>query len=169
MSKAGVDINLAKILGGIGAVLVALSSMHWALGVIGIVLLLIVFKDFSEYYGKDEIFQNALKALMFGVVAIIIFGITLGSVVLTAFLRSGVLGMFAQIIICAVVVFVFYLLSAIFFRRCLDLLADVTGNSLFSTAGFLYLLGACLTVILVGAIVIIIAYVLLAVAFLTLR
>jgi uncharacterized membrane protein len=54
---------------------------------------------------------------------------------------------------------------AIFFRRSLTTLSAKTGVGLFATAGLVMLIGAVLTIIIIGVLIIWIALILVAVAF----
>lgn len=74
-----------------------------------------------------------------------------------------------SIIAGAALIFVFSVVSAVFFRRALDELGEVSGEGLFKTAGLLYLVGAVLTIVFVGMIVIWIAFLLIGIAFFTMK
>jgi uncharacterized membrane protein len=69
------------------------------------------------------------------------------------------------LVVAFVIFFVFFVVSAYLFRRSFKLLSAKSTVGLFSTAGFLLLIGAVLTVVLIGAILIWIAMLLLAIAF----
>jgi hypothetical protein len=58
---------------------------------------------------------------------------------------------------------------AINFRRCLNALADRSGENLFITAGTLLFFGAILTIIFVGIILIFIAWLIATIAFFSIR
>jgi uncharacterized membrane protein len=60
---------------------------------------------------------------------------------------------------------VFVIIAVIFFRRSLNSLSAKTGVGLFGTAGILVLIGAVLTIVLIGLLLIWIAWILVAVAF----
>ena len=64
---------------------------------------------------------------------------------------------------------VFSVASAVFFRRVLDELGEVSGEGLFKTAGLLYLTGAVLTMVLVEAIVTWMAFLIIGIAFFTMK
>jgi uncharacterized membrane protein len=68
-----------------------------------------------------------------------------------------------------VILWIFAIVMAFFVRRSLLQVSSKTSVGLFSTAGLLLLVGAALTIILVGAFLIWIAVLLLAVAFLTMK
>jgi len=187
------ELSTAKVLGGVGSILVMLTVVHWAVGIAGLVLLFIAFKKLSDYYNKPEIFKNAMISLILQIVGIVIFGVLIASAIIRLFF--GLLGVkftpftqistlpinyanivwipykrfLMQILLGLVLMFVFLIISAVFFRRALNTLAEVTGQSLFGTAGLLYLIGSCLSIIVVGGIVIFVSYIILTIAFFTME
>jgi uncharacterized membrane protein len=76
---------------------------------------------------------------------------------------------FGGILIALIVAFIFYILMAVYLRKAFDTLADKTGNGMFKTAGLLLLIGAILTIILIGLILIFVAWILLTVAFFSMQ
>jgi uncharacterized membrane protein len=82
---------------------------------------------------------------------------------------SSLWAFIGTIIIGAVIIFVFYLLAAIFFKRSFDTLSTKTGEKMFGTAGLLMLVGAILTIVLVGLLLMLIAWILAAVAFFSVK
>jgi uncharacterized membrane protein len=172
------SVESNKTLGGIGALLVAFGFFVPFLSLIGIILVFIALKGIADAYGEAGIFQNALYGIIF-----LIIGAVVGAVViLGAFFGIGWtmgtpdvadignLGAFiASVIIGVVILFVFYLLSAIFFKKSFDILAAKTGEGMFGTAGLLMLIGAILTIVLVGLILMLIAWILAAVGFFSMK
>jgi hypothetical protein len=75
----------------------------------------------------------------------------------------------ALIGISLVVAFIFYLLMAINFRRVFNALEQRSGEHLFHTAGTLLWVGAILTIILVGAFLVWIAWLIAAIAFFSMK
>jgi uncharacterized membrane protein len=73
------------------------------------------------------------------------------------------------LIIALAALFVFMIISAIFFRKSLSLLSMKSGERIFETAGLLWLIGAVLTIILVGLILIWVAWILIAVGFFSIK
>ena len=78
---------------------------------------------------------------------------------------TGLAGFFAGLIIFLFIAFVFYILEAIYIRRAFDSLANKSGVGLFKTGGMLLLIGAILTIVIVGLFLIFIAWILILVAF----
>ncbi|MEM3699936.1 MAG: DUF996 domain-containing protein [Candidatus Bathyarchaeia archaeon] len=157
-----------KTLGGIGALLVAIGAIVPIIGIIGIILVMIALKGLAEYYKENAIFQNALYGIIFYIIA----------VVAAAFVLVGAFfgGMFADplafiggVIFAVVLMFIFYLLGAIFFKKSFNILSMKSGEKMFDTAGLLLLIGAILTIIIIGAILMLVAWILVAVAFFSIK
>ncbi|NLD66533.1 MAG: DUF996 domain-containing protein [Crenarchaeota archaeon] len=68
-----------------------------------------------------------------------------------------------------VIIWISAIIASIFVRRSLGYLSDKSSVGLFRTAGLLFLIGACLTIVFIGIILIWIAVLLLAIAFLQLK
>ncbi len=167
------------------------------LSLIGLILLMIGLKGLADFYKEGGIFNNALYAIILAIVGgVIAAGIlvvmfvgtllelginvsniadwaTLGTQLTTVFtdfsnfgLLFNLLGALATSLI---VLFVFAIVAVLFFRRSLTQLASKTGVGLFGTAGLLMLIGAVLTIIVIGALLIWIAFILVAVAFFRIR
>jgi uncharacterized membrane protein len=167
-----VDSN--KNLAAIGALLIAIGSFTGVLTIVGAILLIIGLKGLADNYNDQSIYQNALYAIIFliiggvagvAVFVLLFFGIGFSSLF---YLGAGLLAL-GGFIAALAVVFVFYLLAAIYFRRTLTSLAQKTGENMFNTAGTLFFVGAILTIILVGLILVFIAWILATVAFFSMR
>ena len=155
-----------KTLGGIGAILLAIPFLN----LIGIILVLIALKGMADYYNDEEIFKNALYGFIFGII---------GSVALVAFILMLVLGFstispviaplsgFGLVVITIIVLYVFSLIAAIFYKRSLDSLSEKSGEHIFNTAGLILLIGAAIPV--VGEILKLVAWILAAVGFFNIR
>ena len=84
--------------------------------------------------------------------------------------RSDVLPFIATAIVIVVILWIFAILAAFFLRRSLRQLSTKTSVGLFSTAGLLLLIGAALIIIFgIGAILMWIATLILAIAFFTMK
>jgi uncharacterized membrane protein len=68
-----------------------------------------------------------------------------------------------------VILFIFVVVATIFYRKSLTTLAEKTGVGLFGTAGLLLLIGAVLTIIAIGFLLIWVALILLTAAFFKIR
>ena len=158
-----------KTLGGVGAILLAIPGLN----LIGIILLLIAMKGLSDDYNDPDIFKNTLYGFIFGFVGVIglivfiaiaIFGVVTVSTTsptVTPFAGLGLL------ILVVIVWYVFALISAIFYNKALNLLAQKSGEGTFNTAGMILLIGAIIPV--VGQILQLVAWILAAVAFFNIR
>jgi uncharacterized membrane protein len=160
-----------KTLGGIGAILLAIPF----LSLIGIILVLIAMKGMGDYYDDDEIFKNALYGFIFGFVGVIAlvavilmlaFGFAIISPVTTPFSTFGFTG-FGLLIIAIIVLYVFSLIGAIFYKKSLDSLSEKSNEQMFGTAGLILLIGAAIPVI--GEILKFVAWILAAVGFFNIK
>lgn len=174
----------SKMLACVGSILLLLSLFPywgWVLGIVGIVLLIKSMKDFAGYFGDESIYQNAWTGIKYYIVAIFAVAVAgtalviclfsaatfpfTGIYALTAGLGIGVIAAIAGLVFA----FVFYVLAATRLKRSLNTLTEKTGDSTFATAGTLLLIGAILTIIVVGLIIIFIAWIFAAVGFFSMK
>lgn len=155
-----------KTLGGVGAILLAIPFLN----LVGIILVLIAMKGLAEYYNENDIFQNALYGLIFGIIGVIAFiavlimfiiGIT---VVAPGTAPLAGLGVF---IIIVIVTYVFSLIGAIFYKKSLDILSEKSAEKMFGTAGLVLLIGAIIP--LIGEVLRFVAWILAAVGFFSIK
>jgi uncharacterized membrane protein len=167
------------------------------LSLIGLILLMIGLKGFADFYKEGGIFNNALYSIILAIVGVVVvagvlvvmfletlleFGINISNIadwasletqlttIFTDFSNFGALfNLLGAIAIGLIILFVFAIIAAFFFRRSLTQLASKTGVGLFGTAGLLMLIGAVLTIIVIGFLLIWIAFILVAVAFFRIR
>jgi uncharacterized membrane protein len=160
-----------KTLGGIGAILLAIPF----LSIIGIIIVLIAMKGMADYYDDDDIFKNALYGFIFGVVGVIAlvaviimfaFGYSTVSSVVTPNTSFGLSG-FGLFIMSFIVLYVFSLIGAIFYKKSLDTLAGKSGEQMFGNAGLILLIGAAIPAI--GELLKFIAWILAAVGFFNIK
>ena len=174
-------LGQAKTLGGVGSILVLLSFVPYAgfvLSIVGFILILIAVKYISEVVGDPKVFNNMIIAVVLAIVGLAVGGV----VVFGAFYSliglgnigtlspgttppSGFSSLLAAVIIGLVVIWIFYLIASIFLKRSYDTIATRLNVGSFHTAGLLYLIGAALTVIFVGIVIVFIAEILQIVAF----
>jgi uncharacterized membrane protein len=166
--------------------------------VVGLILVMIALYNLASHYKEGSIFNNALYGLIMGIVGVVISVVVVVVTVLTSltdFLQtifpdwhgdlaalSGltpdpsnisldsiapfIVGIFTVLLI----LWVFSIIAAFFFRRSFGALSEKSGIGLFSTAGLLILIGAVLIVIFgIGLILIWISVLLLAIAFYQLK
>jgi len=185
-------LESSKNMGGIGAILLVVGTFipfvagafGWIIDLIGLILLFIGLKGFSDYYKDSGIFNNALYSLIIGIIGGVIAAVLVVTAALGLLNALGInwsnMSSFTipsnitwdtvapyiiQIVLSVVLLVVFIIVAAIFFRRSLDGMSQKTSVHLFATAGLLYLIGAVLLIIAIGAILIWISMILVAVAF----
>lgn len=167
----------------------------WAglLSLVGIIMVLVAFKGLADYYSESGIFNNALYGFITTIVGGIAFvGVLIASVLMaitdlfegldwtnpedwtTTFSESlldpsAILNLLGAIIIAFIVLFIVIVISALFYRRSFNLTASESGVGMFGTAGLILLIGAILSIVLVGFIICWVAIILLAVAFFSLK
>jgi uncharacterized membrane protein len=162
MSDSNFESN--KNLAGIGSLLLIFPIVD----IVGIILLYIGMKGLSDHYKEPSIYQEALWGLIYGIIASVALGagvILAGTVGFFTFGVGAVLTVFAAI----VVVFIFYILAAMHFRKAFSTLALKSGENNFNTAGTLLWWGAILTIIFVGLILIFIAWIFATIAFFSMK
>ena len=150
----------AKTLGGIGAILLLIPGIS----IVGYVLILIATKYVSDELGDKSIFDNMLYAVIAGIVgvaaaAFIIF--TGAAFSAATFSGSAIAGAIVGLAIAWIALIV----SSIFIRRSYNAMATKLNISTFRTAGTLYFIGAILTIILVGLVVLLVAAIVQIIAF----
>lgn len=153
-------LSQSKMLGGIGSILIFIPFVS----LVGYILLIVAVKDISDYLQDRSIFNNIVVAAVAGIVGALAAagGVFLG--VLSSsftFGVSGVLGILGGLI----VAWIFLVVSAVFLRRAYDTMGQKLGVGTFRTAATLYLVGAALTIIFVGLLVLFVAEIVQAVAY----
>jgi uncharacterized membrane protein len=189
----GVGALLMLISPFLGFVAGAFSSV---VGLVGIILVLIAMKGLADHYHESGIFNNTLYGVILTIVGAVVFGATIAiaAVGLLADLGLGNLSSLstdpsafsnvdwqsltnfdiiwshiATILIGLVVLFIFVVVAAIFYRKSLTSLAEKTGVGLFGTTGLILLIGAVLTIIGIGFLLLWVALLLLTIAFFSIK
>jgi uncharacterized membrane protein len=149
-------LSQAKTLGGIGSILIFIPFVS----IVGYILVIVAVKQISDDLQDKAIFRNIVIAAATGIVGALAGAfVVIGSIL--AFGRSGVGGLLTGLLI----VWVFLIVSAIFLRRTYATMGQRLGVGSFRTAATLYLVGAILTIVVVGFLVLFIAEVVQAVAY----
>jgi uncharacterized membrane protein len=179
-------LSQARTLGGVGSILMILfvvPSLGWILSLVGFVLVMVAIKNVSDAVGDRSIVNNmilsvvlAFVGLVVGVVlvlATVLRYVGLGSLTSGSFAPSTLpAGDFVSMIVGLLgglaVIWVLLVVSAYFTRRSYDSIASGLGVGMFRTTALVYLIGAALTIVLVGFILIFIALILNIVAFFSL-
>ena len=193
------DLVTSKNIGGIGALLIVIGPLagivfSWAgiLTLVGIIMVLAATKGLADYYNEGGIFSNALYGFITTIIGAVAFVGTLIISVLMAistFLPTDwanldewaatftesfldpttIFTLLGAIIAALIVLFIVLVIASIFYRKSFKLIASKSGVGMFGTAGMVLLIGAILSIILIGAIIIWIAFILLTVAFFSLK
>lgn len=173
-----------KTIGAVGSILVLLTAVPTAgslLGIIGFVMMLVAIKDISDIVADKSIFNNMLVAVGLAIVAIVVGAlVVVGSVLRFVGLNALSLGpnfnastvpagdwvgLIGSILLGLAVLWVIMLVSAVYVRRTYRSMASKLADANFETAGMLYLVGAATTIILVGFVLLLVAQVMVIVAF----
>jgi uncharacterized membrane protein len=177
----GTNFQYSKTLAMEGSILTILGLVPyvgWVLGIIGVILLLRGLKEFANYYQDKEIYQNALTGVKYYIVALIALavagaGFVVGFVInnfptTLTFGIGNAIGIAVGVAF-LIVAFVFYVLAATHLRKTFNTLALKTGEHSFETAGTLLWVGAILTIIGIGALLIFIAWIFAVIGFFTMK
>jgi uncharacterized membrane protein len=187
------QLSQAKTLGGVGSILMLLSfapAVGWVLAIAGAIMVLIAIKHISDIVEDKSIFNNMLLAIIFGIVGLVVgIAVIIGTVLavfglgnLSSWFSSipkGVPGVYTAPAIPSggwvslitgalaglAIIWVLLIISAILVRRSYSSISLKLGVGMFNTAGLFYLIGAALTIVVVGVILLFVAMVLNVVAF----
>lgn len=154
------SLSQAKTLGGIGAILIFIPFVS----LVGYILIVIAIKDISDDLQDKTIFRNVVIAAVTGIVGALAGATVFVFGAVTGILTGGVSAFFG-VLAGLFVVWVFLIVSAVFLRRAYNSMGKELGVNMFSTAATLYLIGAALTIVLVGFILLFVAEILQAVAY----
>ena len=164
-----------KLLGGIGAVLCVLSitpHLGAIAGIAGIITVLISLNMFSKIFNDSQIFRNALISIIISIIAVLLIFFTIGLGFFYMIIKSGSyphtinsLNIGKEVLFSLILIYILFVISGYYIKKAFYLLAYYTKISLFKTAGLLYFISSILTILVIGAVGIIIAWILIAVAF----
>ena len=178
-------LSEAKILGGIGALLMLLGgiAVPGLGGIIGLILVFIAVKYISEESKDKSIFDNYLLQFIYKIIAVVavfvIFFISVGGFTFFSALESidfsdfnAVWNFFEPYLfwwaIALLLGWAFLIISTWYLKKSYYSIADHTDVNLFRTTGLVYFIGAITLIILVGLIIILIAQILEIIAYLKL-
>lgn len=163
-----------KIIGGIGAIFCALSPLPnfgFLFFISGYILLLIAFKKLSDKLKDYRIWNYLLAALILDILAT--FGVF--SIFSLYFFHKLIFApvlipfTFPFIIPCIFITWVLAGIAGYLFFKGAKIISEKTNEKLFKISGFLMLLGGLLIIILVGALIDWIGFILLATSFFSLK
>ena len=149
-------ITFGTILVGASSIFTGINA-YGILGIVGLITILVSLYNLSSIYQAKNIFTNARIGIVVAILGhIVIIGFTVVSPVISdlrmLFLFLGIITMFATI-------------AVIFVRRSLNELAACSGVGTFASASKLLFIGAILSIIGVGVLLMWIAIVGIAIAF----
>jgi uncharacterized membrane protein len=178
------SLNEVKTLGGIGSLLTLLSivpTVGVVLAIVGLILVLVAVKYASDILGDSKIFNNMLYAVILGIVGLVVGIVVVAAIVFQAFglgmlsssfaytgtsvAAGDIMSLLGEILIGLAALWVILIISSIFVRRSFGELGKRLNVGLFGTGALLYLIGAILTIILIGFILIFVAEILFLIAF----
>jgi len=182
----GTSFEYSKTLAGEGSILLILSLVPyvgWVLGIIGVILFLKGVKELANYYQDNEIYQNSLTGVKFYIIALIAAAVAIAAIVIGVGSSTGYKFKFtssftptvgfgvgvAAFLIGIIVAFIFYVLAASHLRRTFNTLAQKSGEQSFNTAASLLWWGSILTIIVVGLLLIFIAWIFAVISFFSMR
>lgn len=169
----------AKTLGGVGSILVLLTiipGFGFILGIVGFILVLIAVKYVSDAVQDPSIFKNMMIAVVMAILGVVIFVGVVRAVIpglinitdpttLPDIGEALALEAIETFLAALALLWIFYLVAAVFLRKSYVSIANRLGVNIFATTGLLFLIGAVTIIILVGLIILLIAYILQIVAF----
>jgi len=167
------DLKSAKTLGGVGAILMLVGVFVPFLSIVGLILVFLGVKNISEAVNDSKIKSDFVLSVVLGIIAVIlVFAapfIAFGGFGLASMNYTDPIGAIGSAIALCLVIWIiaviFYILSAVYLKKSFDSIAQYTRVDMFKTAGLIYLIAAILMFILIGSFIMIIAYILMIVAF----
>jgi uncharacterized membrane protein len=179
------DIGSAKTLGGVGAIIMLVGGIiFFPLAIVGLILVAVAVKNISESANDRAIYSNFILFIVMQIIAIVallamfflafggfaFYAATTGGGDVTDFgsFSTGLGATLAVCIVSFIVAYVLYILAAFYLKKSFDGIGNYTKVDMFKTTGLVYLIGAFLMIILIGAFVIFIAEILMIVAFFSL-
>ena len=147
------------------------------IGLVGIILFLVAMHSLSQYYNEQGIFKNALYGFLVNVIGGAALIVITFALVFTAIASSrasatpGVSGAWFATFFLGVVAaaFIIEVVSAVLYMRAFNKLGGKSGVQRFNTAGTLYLIGTVLTIVLVGGLILWIAWIFASIGFNSLK
>ena len=164
----------------------------WGIALIGIILVLIALKGFADQYNEHGIFTKALYGVILNIVGVVV-AVAVVVVAALGFLVSvgltnladwqayqqidwasiitldAILPFLGALLAGFLILFVFVIIGALFLQKSFTLLGEKTGVKLFGTAGLILLIGAVLTIVLIGFCLLYLALILITVGFYSIK
>jgi uncharacterized membrane protein len=164
--------NFSSIFFGVGAIplLIGITTL------IGIILFIVAMRRLSQYYNEQGIFKNTLFGFILNIVGSItataISAIESASMLRAIGTNPPVTSILTPLVLDFLglgIVLVFGIMSAVLYMRAFDKLAEESGRDNFKTAGSLYLISVVLSIVLIGGLLMWIAWIFAAMGFNSLK
>jgi uncharacterized membrane protein len=176
------SIESSKTMAMIGTILLVIGAFSFAssyvgvLSLVGIILLIMAIKGFSQYFQDPPMYDNALRGVIYYIIAAIVLAVAFGllwasivSFTTLVFVGLGIIGIIG-FVVALVVAFIFYVMAAKRLRMTLNALSQRTGEKSLATAGTLLYYGAILMIVFgLGSILIFIAWIFATIGFFQMR
>ena len=185
------ELQTSRLLGIIGALLMVLTiipSVGGLFMIVGIILVLVALKGYADAYKDGSIFQHALYTIILEIIGGVVFlGVVfygamdfLSSLGINSFTDlqslqsidwqsmitpSNILPFVGIIALGLVILFVFTVIASLYFKKAMNVLSTKTNVKLFHTTGTVFFIGALLTIVFIGIILIWVSFILLLIAF----
>jgi uncharacterized membrane protein len=166
------SLDSNKNLAGIGSILLLFPVVS----IVGIILLYLGIKGLSEYYKDETIYRDTLRGVIYAIIALVAIAVAAPLFIIGGMFSVFTLGPFGMglglvsIFLLVVIVFIFYVLSAMQLRKAFNSLAQKTGEHMFETAGTLLFVGAILTILFfIGLLLIFVAWIIATIAFFSIK
>ena len=185
------ELQTSRLLGIIGALLMVLTiipSVGGLFMIVGIILVLVALKGYADAYKDGSIFQHALYTIILEIIGGVVFlGVVfygamdfLSSLGINSFTDlqslqsidwqsmitpSNILPFVGIIALGLVILFIFTVIASLYFKKAMNVLSTKTNVKLFHTTGTVFFIGALLTIVFIGIILIWVSFILLLIAF----
>lgn len=161
------SLSSAKTLGGVGGILVFIPI----LSLVGWILILLATRDISESVQDKTIFDDALLAAITAIIGAVVFVFVWLGFLFTPRPSFGffVLATFLPFIAALGTFWILTVISAFFLKRSYEKISQRLNVGAFASAGLLYLIGAALTIVIVGFLILLIALIFQVVAYFSIQ
>ncbi|PNX46221.1 MAG: hypothetical protein BV456_12540 [Thermoplasmata archaeon M8B2D] len=185
------DMKTSRILGIIGALFMVIGFLPTIGGIlmlIGLIFVIIAIKGYGDFYKDNSIFNNTIYTIVFEIIGVVVF---VGVFIYGAFEFLSSLGIeniyelsswtqidwqnaidinnilpfVGAIVLGLVILFAFTVIASLYFKKAMNTLSEKTEIKLFHTTGTVFFIGAILTIIFIGFILIWVAFILLLISF----
>lgn len=176
----------ARIYGGIGSILVILTiapTIGWVLGIAGFVLILVAIHRLSMELGDRHIFTNAILSVVFAIIAVAVSAFFVIAIVLhyigvnypssfpymmDQYQNLGAVNWSAvaiALIPALLATWILLIFSGYFIRQSYGAISKRLNIPMFETGALFYFIGAITVVVMIGFLLLLVAQILIAIAF----